>query len=298
MGAFFVDTTTLTNGRHSIVWSVTDSAGRADGIGSRDFIVLNGSSDVTTNALWRPASAGRSALQTHSPGIDTVVRGRNGWDPFAPLVNVPADDSGVLHVQLPARGRLELHLGEVDAGYLLANETWRDLPGGSRLDTHTGIFTWAPPLGYFGTYRLVFARGDRHLLVSVSVRPIAQAAGTGHAIRMYLDSPRPGTTATGSVVVAGWALDVDPALGSGIDTVHVWAQRRDVPAAAPEFLGVAGLEVPRPDVARVFGPQFVQAGFQLTTARLAPGVYDVTAFVWNRRTARWDDARTVSIAIR
>jgi len=36
-----IDTTTLTNGVHTIAWSVTDNLGRADGIGSRYFSVLN-----------------------------------------------------------------------------------------------------------------------------------------------------------------------------------------------------------------------------------------------------------------
>jgi hypothetical protein len=50
IGAFNIDTTALTNGMHSIAWSVTDSAGRVDGIGSRYFTVLNTGSDVSTDA--------------------------------------------------------------------------------------------------------------------------------------------------------------------------------------------------------------------------------------------------------
>ena len=46
IGAFTIDTRTLSNRLYSIAWSVTDSAGRVEGIGSRQFTVLNGSADV------------------------------------------------------------------------------------------------------------------------------------------------------------------------------------------------------------------------------------------------------------
>jgi len=41
IGVFTIDTTTLSNGVHTIFWVVTDNQGRADGIGSRYFWVLN-----------------------------------------------------------------------------------------------------------------------------------------------------------------------------------------------------------------------------------------------------------------
>lgn len=41
VGYFLIDTTQLTNGLHSIAWSVKDNAGHANGIGSRYFIVQN-----------------------------------------------------------------------------------------------------------------------------------------------------------------------------------------------------------------------------------------------------------------
>lgn len=43
VGYFVIDTTRLTNGVHTIAWGVRDSAGRANGIGSRYFRVNNGS---------------------------------------------------------------------------------------------------------------------------------------------------------------------------------------------------------------------------------------------------------------
>jgi hypothetical protein len=41
VGGFFLDTTLFSNGLHSIFWIVTDSAGQADGIGSRFFTISN-----------------------------------------------------------------------------------------------------------------------------------------------------------------------------------------------------------------------------------------------------------------
>ena len=43
VGYFIIDTTTLANGLHSIVWGIRDSAGQVNGIGSRNFRVRNGS---------------------------------------------------------------------------------------------------------------------------------------------------------------------------------------------------------------------------------------------------------------
>jgi hypothetical protein len=45
IGAYWLDTTTLNNGVHTIVWFAYDSEGRSEGIGSRYFTVLNGSFD-------------------------------------------------------------------------------------------------------------------------------------------------------------------------------------------------------------------------------------------------------------
>jgi hypothetical protein len=41
IGYFFIDTTTLKNGLHTIAWVVIDNAGNAQGIGSRYFTVQN-----------------------------------------------------------------------------------------------------------------------------------------------------------------------------------------------------------------------------------------------------------------
>jgi hypothetical protein len=98
--------------------------------------------------------------------------------------------------------------------------------------------------------------------------------------------------------VAGWALDTAAWQGSGVGAVHVWAQRRDVPASQEVFLGAAAVGVERPDVAGVYGPQFDRSGWTVTASGVEPGTYDVTAYFWSTRTGRFEDARTVSVNVR
>jgi hypothetical protein len=41
VGYYYIDTTQLSNGLHTIAWVATDSAGNAQGLGSRYFLVQN-----------------------------------------------------------------------------------------------------------------------------------------------------------------------------------------------------------------------------------------------------------------
>ena len=333
IGAYTIDTTTLTNGLHTIAWGVTDSAGRGEGIGSRFFTVLNTASDPVgvgaTNLADGPAMPrGQASSLMALAQATSTVWGRTGFDLTVPWVDVPTGgDAGVRHVQIPELGRIELWLGGTTVrsgepsgpltGYLVANETLRDLPAGSHLDPTTGEFTWAPGPGYVGTYRLAFVQGGAQILVDVTIHPIAPADPGQSEVRMFIDTPSEGDVVSGSVTIAGWALDPVAGIGSGIDAVHVWAKGRAADAredtgsdpawrepgltpstSTPIFVGAATLGDVRPDVAQAFGPQFDRTGFGVTTSALAPGEYDFTVYVHSRRTARWEDARTVHVTVR
>jgi hypothetical protein len=90
-------------------------------------------------------------------------------------------------------------------------------------------------------------------------------------------STTPGTTFR----VAGWALDLSAATGTGVDTVHVWAFRNpDSAAPQPIFLGIASLGHARPDVRAYFGAstEFTNSGFNLVTSLPQSGTYDIIAF--------------------
>ena len=123
---------------------------------------------------------------------------------------------------------------------------------------------------------------------------------------MFIDSPATDRIENGPVTIAGWALDPQAAIGSGIDAMHVWAMARDTGSdpsltrstPSPVFLGAATLGGARPDVAAAFGRPFGAAGYRFTTSALAPGEYDLIVYVHTARTGRWEDARTVHVTVR
>jgi subtilisin family serine protease len=123
VGFFYIDTTKLANGVHTISWTVFDNAGHGDGIGSRFF-------DVQNNG------GGAGAEPMHS-------------------LNAEAAEQTL--VEIDQLGWVELQLGAV-RGRLLAAGEQRPLPIGSTLKD--GVFYWQPPAGFLGEYQLVFERGD------------------------------------------------------------------------------------------------------------------------------------------
>jgi hypothetical protein len=139
VGFFYVDTTTLANGVHSIAWVVVDNAGRGDGIGSRYFTVQNGG-----NAI---AVSGEAPILVPFGGVQGEIR----------------------DVEMDELERVELELGATN-GYLLVNGDRRPLPVGSSIKR--GIFYWQAGPGFLGEYQLVFERpGSPDLIVRVTIRP-------------------------------------------------------------------------------------------------------------------------------
>ena len=114
----------------------------------------------------------------------------------------------------------------------------------------------------------------------------AQTAAVSGPLRLQTDVPAPGATVIVPFAIGGWTLDQIAASGTGIDAVHVWA----IPeSGAPIFLGIATQGVSRPDVAAVFGAQFLMSGFNLTaTASLTPGAYTLAVFGHRASTGTFD----------
>jgi hypothetical protein len=137
IGFFYIDTTTLANGVHTIAWTVSDNQGRTDGIGSRYFTVLNG---------------GAIAVSIEEPVL--ASSGAHGE---------------MLDIEMEELERIEQDLGAT-AGYLLVNGEPRPLPIGSSIKR--GSFYWQPGPGFLGDYQLVFERpGSPDLMVRVTIRP-------------------------------------------------------------------------------------------------------------------------------
>ena len=234
-----IDTTSLTNGMHTISWVVTDDQGSTEGIGSRFFTVSNGSGALTAAQLTESAGARTAARGTsvprQRPPTDTSVlardrtslAGRRGWDLSAPLRTFEPDDRGRVVVRSEEVNRIELHLGpDYTVGYLQTNDGPQALPIGSQLDG-SGVFTWAPGVGFVGAYDFVFVRADGDEAASRrDVRILLAAKGSGlRRSQVVIDTPRSQQDVGQPFVLGGWAADLDAAQGTGIATLHAWAYR-------------------------------------------------------------------------
>ena len=303
VGFKLIDTTTLQEGLHTIVWTATDSAGMTSGLGSRYFRVFNGSSAGTTAAV----SAASNARSPHAdiegvPLEASPVLGRRSWEPDAPWQHYAAGPSGRVVLRGEEIDRFELGLGgqqgESIVGYLRVGEDLGPLPIGSKLDSRTGSFTWSPGVGFIGTYDLVFVRqsGGR-AIARREVRVVLAPKGSGHVgTQVVIDTPRSQQDVAQPFVLGGWAADLDAAAGTGIDAIHVWAY--PLTGGAPVFLGAATYGGARPDVAAVHGDQFSDTGFGLAVQGLVPGNYDLAVFAWSAVSGGFMPARTVRITAR
>jgi hypothetical protein len=182
-GAYYLDTTSLADGPHTIGWYVVDNCLNADGIGSRVFNVANGASATELE----PGSAIEAALAAPAEGITAartatrVIAGEvtvafNGGEPAAAAPN--ADGVRVVPIAQGSRIALQLPMGsgETYSAYQLANGAQTALPIGSSFNAATGTFYWEPVAGYLGSYDLVFVTADGS---AVAVRvvvapPVAQ----------------------------------------------------------------------------------------------------------------------------
>jgi Viral BACON domain len=303
IGFKIINTTTMTNGLHTIVWVVADNTGAFEGIGSRFFTVSNGVGGLTAAATAeRATSVPRPAAIAAVPVDETLVIGRRGFDLEGPWRQYGVGRAGRAVIRGEELDRFELALGaqagERYSGHLRVGAELAAMPAGSRLDAATGAFTWAPGVGFVGAYDLVFVRwaGGR-AVARREVRIILAPKGRGHVgTQVEIDTPRSQANVTQPVVLTGWTADLDAAGGTGIDTVHVWALPRH--GGAPILVGTADLGGVRPDVAAVHGEQFRSSGFALTIGGLTPGVYDLAVFPWSNVTGGFAPPKTVSLHVR
>jgi hypothetical protein len=93
-------------------------------------------------------------------------------------------------------------------------------------------------------------------------------------------------------VFAGWALDRGASSGSGVDAIHVWAY--PVGGGTPFFVGTGAYGSARPDVAAVFGSQFLNCGYTMVGA-LPPGSYDLVVYSHSAVTGAFETWRIVRV---
>ncbi len=184
VGYLQFDTRQLANGVHTIAWGVSDSAGNAEGIGSRYFTVLNGASssmlsaDTVTNAVSTFAAPTRESAPSASqstgqrvssldwvPVVDQPAYVQKGFASSAPLEISDVTASGASSVKAEELGLVRVTLGtpvsaDTDGyeGYLVSGSKLAALPAGSFLDRKTGEFFWQPGPGFVGTYEFLFVR--------------------------------------------------------------------------------------------------------------------------------------------
>ncbi|MEO7272335.1 MAG: fibronectin type III domain-containing protein [Vicinamibacterales bacterium] len=174
--AFFIlDTTTLSNGVHTISWVVTDNMGKTSGLGSRFFNVLNGSAATARQAAQRAAMtaavtrAGATSVSAETLAALPVENAAIEVARVAETDNTPQvvmpEWTGEIRLRSREAEPMALTLtsewdtlGGVYQGFLVVNGELRPLPPGSALDATQGTFTWQPGAGFIGTYRLVFVR--------------------------------------------------------------------------------------------------------------------------------------------
>jgi hypothetical protein len=117
------------------------------------------------------------------------------------------------------------------------------------------------------------------------------------SVILTVDTPRPSTTEPSSFAIGGWVLDLRSTLGSGIDAVHVYAYKNPGSATPPVFLGSATMNVPRSDVAGIFGARYAASGYFLAVSGLAPGVYDLVLYPHCSSTGAFENPNVVRITV-
>jgi hypothetical protein len=302
LGVYTFDTRTLSNGIHTIAWSVTDNMGSTAGVGSRYFTVENGSA-VTAAPVASELFVAAADLSVAAASVESVQRpvasplvGRRGFDLNAPFRTYRPNAAGVVVVQAEELDRVELYTGAT-SGSLVTPNGVQPLPIGAGLDAG-GVFRWQPGVAFVGAYDFAFRGldGDRQ------VRVVLNPKGSGRVgPQIVIDTPARSTQgfrvgAGESFTVAGWAADLDSQVDAGIDAVHVWAYPRS--GADPIFLGQAALHGSRPDVAAIYGNRFKASGYGLTATGLPAGDYDVAVFGWSTVLQGFAPARTVAVRVK
>jgi hypothetical protein len=170
VGYFYLDTTTYSNGVHTIQWTAADNAGNTDGIGSRYFTIQNSSKQTTQDIAQSVRTAAHRPLFI-TPGqnfvLDTttpvgIVKGYETNVELAELEMIYPNDQGMRTVEIKQLERIELHFGSERkiSGWMVVGKQLHLLPVGSYIDLDGGIFCWQTGTAFLGKYQLIFIEKD------------------------------------------------------------------------------------------------------------------------------------------
>ena len=180
-GYFYLDTTAYENGVHTIQWTVTDSDGNTDGIGSRYFTIRNtgGGAGRMAQSAERKAGAFRVMSRGHG-GLPSCFQG-SGQTPLMhrprPLLPVDPsfsepiylekgynenkvpqeifpDKNGTYNIEISELERVEVH-------FFRSMLNISPLPIGSTFDPGRGVFCWQPGAGFLGEHQFYFISKER-----------------------------------------------------------------------------------------------------------------------------------------
>jgi len=165
-GAYFdFDTTTYSNGIHTIQWVATDNAGNADGIGSRYFSIQNLAGRPAHHTEHRGGYRRLPALSQIPIDYTGPVGIIKGYRKDVEPQQIYPDANGIINVEIKELERIKIGLfpGTIGTlpsmrwvGYQLVGSQLRALPIGSTLDVDKGVFYWQTGPGFLGKYRLIF----------------------------------------------------------------------------------------------------------------------------------------------
>jgi hypothetical protein len=134
VGYYYLDTTKLTNGVHTIAWSAVDDGGESQGIGSRYFEVQN-----LGGAIGGMSIVGMY-LEDLSGLLKVSVEGKN---------EIEVEELDYIKVRLKGEG------GKKFLGW--GEDITKRLPLGSTLEEEKGVFHWRIGPGFLGRHVLHFA---------------------------------------------------------------------------------------------------------------------------------------------
>jgi len=134
IGYYYLDTTKLTDGVHTIAWSVVDDGGEEQGIGSRYFEVQNVGSGLS------PAQAAGMYVEDWSGMLRVSVKGET---------DIIVEELDYVELKLQGEG------GKRFIGW--GEDSAKGLPVGSTLEEGKGVFHWLIGPGFLGRHVLHFA---------------------------------------------------------------------------------------------------------------------------------------------